>query len=573
MKTKKYFFAILILSVLKNHSQTNIVPNPSFEDVSANFSCPHDVNDYLGNRMYFDWSNINGWTHLDCNSLFPCGIGGIGLGVAYWESYYCSGNVVNNARTGSANAVVEAYVSSSNTDGDYGYITTRLTEPLKTGHRYYIEYYIKPTTGYSTSGMAISALLTLEKPDQKRSYRIQTSVDFQGIRTTPTTFNGTNWLKVSGFFYASNAYEWLTLGCFDSANSLGAYVNGLFYIDDVKLIEKYYCNDICAPVLPAVLPRRYDAALQQYFPYSYPNSMSASTQPWVIYVLDAIGIDFTVIDRWTPANELFHARAFNVNGLKNPPFSDYEFLWRGKDDNGNYLPQGVYNYTIKIWNCVSEVNYSGSITYLYDGSNIGQIPFQSTPDLIDCCPASRYIQNTQYSNEANVYSKNFIIAGSNVTTGTIGPVIVNSSSGVVKYAATNNIQLQPGFTVVSGANFKAVIADDCNNRNAKLSYQTRPSNETIGGLKLSNNDSLTHFQNYSFFPNPSKDGLFTLKIADGVIFEKIEVFDIYCRLVLVYNKSEFNQVVDLTNQSSGFYTCRIYTEGAQPITMKLSKSE
>src|SRR5438105_2034818 len=127
------------------------------------------------------------------------------------------------------------------TAGDYGYITTKLTQPLIPGHRYYIENYVRPASSFQTYGISVSALLTVQQPGQHRSQRIPSLPNFQGIYTSRIPGPGGNafWVKVSGYFYATDAAEWLTLGTFDEAKNIGAHFNGWFNIDDVLLRDDF----------------------------------------------------------------------------------------------------------------------------------------------------------------------------------------------------------------------------------------------------------------------------------------------------------------------------------------------
>lgn len=244
------FFAQLFLGFSQKPS-INHIPNPSFENMTANFSCPgYLTGGNFNNITKFDWTKIVGWDQPDCDDIvLPCFFAP--LGDAVWLNSIC--NVQNDAntgfgkygannyaRTGNSWARISAYLSldcsgSTSNCGDYGYLCTQLNQPLIPGRYYYYEFYMQPDQYYHPNnyGCSFGIYFTHDKPEQNRSDRIKVTPQINTNQTNSNSYSN-GWLKFSGYYYATIDYDWLTLGTFDQS---APGFNANYFVDDVKLIE------------------------------------------------------------------------------------------------------------------------------------------------------------------------------------------------------------------------------------------------------------------------------------------------------------------------------------------------
>lgn len=72
------------------------------------------------------------------------------------------------------------------------------------------------------------------------------------------------------------------------------------------------------------------------------------------------------------------------------------------------------------------------------------------------------------------------------------------------------------------------------------------------------------------YPNPSKDGVFTIKLLEDISEVNIRVADLTGRIILerTERKLNANLIVDLSNQSSGIYIINVTSNGAQIASKK-----
>lgn len=210
------FFSIAIFS------QTNLVPNPSFEDT---VNCPFAAGDI---------NKATGWTTL-CGSpdLF---------------------NICNQYSWGVPNNIF-GYQMPANGNGYAGFITysdvalnTRefpacnLTASLTIGVKYYISFKI----ALSLENIANPTNCASDKIGAK--FTMGTSICNSLINNTPPVFTNSvitdslNWTRISGSFVADSAYSYLVIGnFFDDANTNTTKFFNSWWSD----FAYYYLDDIC----------------------------------------------------------------------------------------------------------------------------------------------------------------------------------------------------------------------------------------------------------------------------------------------------------------------------------------
>lgn len=122
-----------------------------------------------------------------------------------------------------------------------------------------------------------------------------------------------------------------------------------------------------------------------------------------------------------------------------------------------------------------------------------------------------YVQNKQFSGTENVRAANSVIAGRNVTSGTIGDVNILSGANVT-FEAGENILLKPGFSVSLGAAFTAAINHSMTRRN---SYTNNITDNKY--LPLLEN---TYWTTISYYFEPPTMASIYANIGDTLIGEK-----------------------------------------------------
>lgn len=321
------------------------------------------------------------------------------------------------------------------------------------------------------------------------------------------------------------------------------------FIDEVSLVSASFCNALCSP------------NLEEIYHGGYFNAVQATEHPSHIIVGNATGIDFIVFS--SEQQVLYSQFEFDPNGLKDPGYNDYIFHWDGTLANGTYLPEDVYVYKLTMWNCNQQITHVSSYTYIQ-----GDIINNPTPPPIknytleDCCPDELYIQNKTYTDDETEYSNIFIKAGSNVTSGTTGPVVVTAGQ-TVKYISSD-IELLPGFSVEARAEFTAIASDVC----AYTSHGRYAERRTYDDpdISLFNKHKLVNV----FYPNPSSDGIFQYKISDIDNIYDLEVFSITGQnLTQMEIKPE--GFIDLSNFISGIYIVKIRYKSGKITFTKLIK--
>lgn len=240
----------------------NLVPNPGFEEYN---SCPTSQAALQFSPDYTQFPSAKAWINPVLNSssdyLNRCA-------PEVPSPSYGSVSVPNtglgyqNPRTGDGMAGIITYASEPVSSGVlwYGeYIECRLTQKLKAGYIYELEFYVSFTVRKEWAGKnwlamdRIGACFTNDLLLESSLHYIPAPFH---VENTPGNFltDTTNWIKISGKYKAKGGEEYMTLGTFNDGKPISALQvypatpspngdgYGYYFIDDVSLIELPKCD-------------------------------------------------------------------------------------------------------------------------------------------------------------------------------------------------------------------------------------------------------------------------------------------------------------------------------------------
>jgi hypothetical protein len=177
-------------------------------------------------------------------------------------------------------------------------------------------------------------------------------------------------------------------------------------------------------------------------------------------------------------------------------------------------------------------------------------------------------------------AKESIFAGSNVTGGTQGEVIIKDNSNII-FAAGESIVLGPGFSVEAGSTFQAYIKDFyCAPANQMNMVSLSGHNNNPETNQDDNNElqigppaidtKILKTNEIRISPNPS-DGEFDVYIdRSGWQKAKIQLYNMMGGLI--YNDDVIigqTERVSINNQPAGIYLLKITNDDGQIITEKI----
>ena len=236
MKNIKLTFLCLFVSVNILFSQINLVPNPSFENIS---SCP-DLNQFSPIELASPWFSLYGTTDVynKCskNPIF---------GVPYNSS---NGFSYQPAKTGNGYAGFNIYEHYYK-DDKREYISVKLMKNLEKNKKYFTEFWVvnqvDKLVGSTYCFIDAIGVATYEKKYGKSDFkRIDDLVPIVENRSGVIR-DSPNWIKVNGTFISQNTDQFLIIGNFTPQEKVQFSVEctkqfpGLSYmfIDDVALYE------------------------------------------------------------------------------------------------------------------------------------------------------------------------------------------------------------------------------------------------------------------------------------------------------------------------------------------------
>jgi hypothetical protein len=230
-------FNIFFFLAVYSTGQSNLVPNPSFEDYS---SCPTGLNQ-VSNSIF--WNSPNTATpdyYHGCTASSVLGVPNNNLGY-------------QNAYSGIAYAAIIAFIH----DGFYfEYISTQLITPLDPNVKYSCEFYISTANlspvGINRLGMFISPSPYFQNNDYMLPFSPQIENDSNSIISDTL-----NWTKISGEYLAQGGEQYIIIGNFYPINQTDtAHVNysspgtyyAYYYIDNVSITEILDSTDTVQPI-------------------------------------------------------------------------------------------------------------------------------------------------------------------------------------------------------------------------------------------------------------------------------------------------------------------------------------
>ncbi|OQA91036.1 MAG: hypothetical protein BWY27_00684 [Bacteroidetes bacterium ADurb.Bin234] len=214
---KNLFIIFLIITTkLTSFSQSNLVPNSSFELGSE---C---ANIEVGNKIY-DWL----LPEKQSFNLNPFSWGtSTPVGTSDW---FCPSNLSH-----SGNAHIRALVETQYGDPKYvEYATAKLLEPLVVNKIYFYRYFVRAD---AYEGDKVGLGFTIDRPVQKWKWKVIK----EGLRVINNSIfkPDDGWVEIKGIFIADQAYKWITIGCY-AEDFIAFKASQSYRYDDIRLWE--YC--------------------------------------------------------------------------------------------------------------------------------------------------------------------------------------------------------------------------------------------------------------------------------------------------------------------------------------------
>lgn len=246
-------------------SQTNLVPNPSFE---IQDTCPNSVS-YPGNQQILHAIPWFTPTVASPDLFDSCASLASFVNVPYTEmgfSYTHTGH-------GMAGIILmdgDGFAASSTIYREY--IMVRLQSPLLNGQKYYLTYYVKLADSSTFASNKIGVLFcdTIYKNSDDTINRIPQ------ICTQSFITNKTNWTKLNGSYIANGTEKFMCIGNFKHP-----FTNDTLFLGGSRQytgtnIPYYYIDDICLSSDSVYCDGLYDSIEQIDKPslLFYPNPVA-----------------------------------------------------------------------------------------------------------------------------------------------------------------------------------------------------------------------------------------------------------------------------------------------------------
>lgn len=286
--TKILFVAMFTGLYIIGKSQTNLVPNPSFEEFNA---CPDTViavgtGSNIGATNH--WFNVGGFTPDYFN---PCG------------SELQFGSPINyyghqNAHTGvSYVGFILSWLAGGETRE---YIGVKLTEPLIANKQYEVSFFISLS---DKSKYAIkNGLGVYFSTDSLFSNSIETLPYIPKIEFINLENSSENWIELKGTFTANGNEQYITIGNFrndDETDTIqtnqGNHNWSYYYIDDVsvKPVNTVGVNEIDA-LSPIVM---FPNPTENNLFYQFQNASFRKSEIQILNMLGKITLSQSVSER------------------------------------------------------------------------------------------------------------------------------------------------------------------------------------------------------------------------------------------------------------------------------------
>jgi hypothetical protein len=331
---------------------------------------------------------------------------------------------------------------------------------------------------------------------------------------------------------------------------------GYMFIDDVTIKPSLHCDSYCTNKIDGITIDSNGGGFQ--------TGWEAGCVPFAPDIKNAIGINLTVIER---NQSVIKGResAFNINGLQDVGYPDYEFTFFGSTS----LPVDAYVFELEVYNCYEDLFFYPVVNNI--GSACGGIPEDNVHNgvEVDCCPQNLFYENVTFTASEYDGADQNIFIGNN-SSGTLGPVIISNGSDV-RFSAGQGITVDPGeLTVQPNSRAQFIIQPCVQARMAAPAPRTRYNNSTKKDSILSYNQDTIHtldkFKRMDVHPNPS-NGIVNLTYNREDY--TIDTFDIYCSdgQKILSIPGNINNKLDLTSLSNGVYYIKPISAG-KPFEIK-----
>lgn len=224
---KKLFYILIILSFsTPSIGQTNLVPNPSFENI---VQCPFS----FGLEAYTsDWKSARASPDY-FNSCATTWIAGV------------PSNDLGYQQANSGNAYIGLLTYRSDTSIYTEAASVQLLAPLIIGQTYYVSFKLSLALEYTTGSMAATNKIGVQF--SKTSYSSSSPMpvnNYAHVWTDSIISDSLNWKTIQGAFVADSNYTHLSLGNFFDKQ----YVDSIIY--GPTFGAYYYFDDICVSSNP-----------------------------------------------------------------------------------------------------------------------------------------------------------------------------------------------------------------------------------------------------------------------------------------------------------------------------------
>lgn len=280
LKKLFHFFLVIQLSAF---SQTNLVPNPSFEVYSV---CPNTTNNISDCASWLNFSNSTPDYFNSCSSS--------GLNVPNSQFGF------QFAHSGVGMAGLITWVNPASQSNYREIIGATLSSPLVIGQKYFISCYVN-YSGYINSNWRRVAS---NKIGMKLSTVPYSSVslapvnNFSHLFTTVILKDTTSWVKLSGSFVCDSTYQYVIIGNFfddsntDTSSYPGPAFGGMasyYYIDDVCVTTDSTYNENWATEIQTI-ENKSNLAIFPNPITNYLNITYNTNESYILKIIDTYGI-------------------------------------------------------------------------------------------------------------------------------------------------------------------------------------------------------------------------------------------------------------------------------------------
>ncbi len=229
-RMKVFLTTCCMLWILVVRSQTNLVPNPSFEIVDT---CPYNLAQL---EFASPWFSPNGNTPDLFNA---CASVGVPQNAAGWQ--------LPNSGAGYAGISAYYYYYNGSNVNLREYVAAPLITSLLANSAYCVSFYASLSDSSFWAINRIGAFLSPSAPTQMQGETLTATPQIY-FDTTNLLMDKVGWTKISGTYIASGNEQFLIIGNFfadnqtDTISGLGNFISAYYYIDDVAVYELAPCE-------------------------------------------------------------------------------------------------------------------------------------------------------------------------------------------------------------------------------------------------------------------------------------------------------------------------------------------